>query len=116
MARTLLTKTVAPGSYPTDGVALTLAAADITNKNEFTMEGDDLLVVRNDDAAAQTVTITSVADDMGRTGDITADSLAADAWCIYGPFRDTKGWAQAGRRLYLEASSVNIKFAVVKLS
>lgn len=114
--RVLVVKTLAPKSYPTDGVLLTLTAADVSNKNYFVMEGDDLLIVRNDGTGAQTVTIASVADDMGRTGDITADSLAQDTWAVYGPFRNTAGWAQTQRHMYLEASDAGMKFAVVKLS
>lgn len=109
-------KTIAAGPYPTDGVLLTLTAADTGVKNYFVMEGDDLLICRNDGSGAQTVTINSVVDDMGRTGDIVTDSIAQDAWAIYGPFRDTSGWAQAQRRMHLEASDAGMKFAVVRLS
>ena len=116
MARTTITKTTASGSYPTAGVAVTWTDADATNKNTFTMGGNDLLLVRNAHAAtAKTVTINSVADAMNRTKDITAESLAAGVVKCFGPFKHLAGWAQSTGALNLEGEDSDIKFAVIAL-
>ncbi len=115
MARTALTKTVAPGAYAAAGAALTMAAADVANKNSFVANGDDLIVAQNTDAVnPYTVTITSVADPYGRTKDIATESIAAGAIHIFGPYA-LPGWQQADGSIYLEASNAAIKFGVIKL-
>jgi hypothetical protein len=115
-ARTSLVKTTASGSYPTAAVAVTFAAADASNKNSFIMNANELLIAWNGHATDPfTVTINSIADTHGRTKDITADSLAAGEMHVYGPFRELEGWQQASGVLHLEASSVEIKFAVIAL-
>ena len=73
MAPTALTKTTAPGSYPTAGTTVTMNDADAANGNYFTMTGQELLLVQNAHAsAAKTWTLTSVANSRGRSRDITA--------------------------------------------
>jgi hypothetical protein len=114
-ARVILTKTVANGSYPTDGVALTLTAADITDKNRFQMTGDDVLLIYNSGASPYTFTIYSVANARGRTGDITTESIVAGAVKVLGPFKSKPGWVQSDGYLWLEASNAAVKFAVVKI-
>lgn len=75
MARTNLTKTTAPGRYSTTGAAVTMAAADIVDKNQFVASGNDVIIAHNTGAAPATVTITSAADPYGRTGDVEAVGL-----------------------------------------
>lgn len=117
MPRTTLTKIQAPGSYPTAGVVVTFTAYDATNKNDFNMTGDDLLLIRNDHAStAKTFTLNSVADEMGRTRNIAAQSLAAGVTYVVGPFTNKVGWAQTGNKLHFEGEDNNIKFAVIKLT
>jgi len=114
MARTVLTPSVAPGAYPSAGVAVTEAAADVVNFNSFVSTGKELLVARNTDTNPHTVTINSVADDKGRTGDITAESIAAGAIRIYGPFAKSY-WAQSGGSINCQASDVTVKLSVIQL-
>jgi hypothetical protein len=116
MARATLVKTTAPGPYTADGVAITWTAAVVADKEEFLMEGNDLLLVRNEDASPHTFTITSAADRMGRLGHITAQSLAAGAWAVLGPFKKLDGWQQSTGVLYIEADDVNVEWAVIKLA
>ena len=114
MARTALTKTIAPGSFPTAGVVATFAAADVVNKNSFVMTSKEILLVKNAHATnPQTVTINSVADEMGRSGDITTFSIAAGDTAVFGPFKDKTGWAQSGGVMYLEGSTTDITFCVL---
>lgn len=116
MARQVLTKTTLTRTgWPTDGVSITWTAADAANKDEFTLTGKEVVLARNTDSVnAETVTINSVAIN-GRTGDITADSIAADGMAVYGPFNVDGGWAQTDGTLHLEASSSDVEFAVLVL-
>lgn len=98
-----------------DGVALTFVAADATNKEQVSLTGREVIVAWNSSAdTARTVTITSVADEMGRTGDIATDSLAFGTFHVYGPF-SLEGWEQTDGNLYFEASHADVKFAVIRL-
>lgn len=114
MARTAVVKSLAPGNYPTAGVVVTWAAADVVNKNVFNMGSKDLLLVRNTDSSSHTVTITSTADPQGRLGDIT-DTIEAGTMRVYGTFVRTvgNGWAQSNGDLNFEANSALVEFAVV---
>lgn len=113
---TALTKTTAPGSYPTDGVAITFTAADAVNKDQFVMSGDDLLLVHNTHGSTgYTFTITSIADPHGRTADIATEAIAAGVVRVLGPFKNKVGWVQSDGNLYLEANNAAVKFAVIKL-
>lgn len=114
MARTLLVKTtLTDNGWPTDGVTATFAAADTVNDNYFVHTGKEIVVARNSGASPRTVTINSVAVN-GRTGDITADSIAAGATHVYGPF-DITGFRQTDGNINLEADHAEVLFAVFVL-
>ncbi len=114
MARTLLTATVAPGQYPAAGVAATEAASDVANGNMFVSTGKELLVARNTDVSTHHVTVNSVADDKGRTGDITSEAIAAGAIRVYGPFAKSY-WAQSNGNINCSADDATVKFTVIQL-
>ena len=114
MARTTLAATDVPGKFATDGVAVTWAAADAANGNQFVCTGREVLLARNTDASAHTVTVTSTADSAGRTGDITADSIAADAMHVYQEF-PTVGWMQSNGYIYVDCDDVTVELAVLRL-
>jgi hypothetical protein len=62
---------IAIQSVPRNGGAvLALATPDAANGNNFANDGKTELVVLNTDAAPHTVTVRSVADAFGRTGDV----------------------------------------------
>ncbi len=117
MPRTAITVQTPPGAYPgtiaADAADLTWVAADVANKNSFVCAGGELVLVRNDDASAQTVTITSVADEYARTGDVSAYSVGAGEYALFGPI-PVAGWRQSDGSVYLEASSANVKLAVIR--
>ncbi len=70
--------------------------------------------MRNDNAGAQTVTITSEADEKNRLGDIEDYSVGIGEYAMFGPFpRD--GWADSGGYLNFEASAADMYFAVIRL-
>lgn len=118
MGRTSLTKTVALGSYgnyATAGVAeLIMAAADTANNNQFTANGNDLVIAHNTGGSACTITVISSADPFGRIKDITTYSIDAGDYAIFGPFALT-GWVQSDGKIYLQASDASVKFGVVHL-
>lgn len=120
MARATLTKLAALGSksapYATANAAdLPMTAADASNKNQFAVGGNDLVIAHNTGASAYTVTVTSVADPQyGRTGDIAAYSIGAGEYAVFGPF-NMAGWLQTDGYVYLEASNASVKFGVVQL-
>jgi hypothetical protein len=113
MARTVLTKTTAPGSYSHTGTKLTLSGADTSNKNKFIAGGTDIIVAQNTDGSAQTVTITSTLDPYNRDKDIETYNIPAGEIHIFGPF-STRGWQQSDGYIYLEASSANVNFGIIK--
>lgn len=115
MARVSHTPDDAPGNYPTAGVTVTQTAADTTNKEEFPMTGRELLLAYNSGASAATVSIDSVANQQGRTGDISVDSIAAGETHVYGPFTSRRGWVQGDGTLNFEASSADIEFSVIRM-
>ncbi len=119
MARASLTLTTALGSYPTlqpaaNACDMAMAAANVADKNQFTASGNDLIVAHNTGVGAVTLTITSVVDTYNRTGDITAYSIGAGEFAVFGPLKST-GWIQTDGKVYLEASSADLKLGVVAL-
>jgi len=118
MPRTLLTAQVPLGPYPgtvsADDLDFTWAAADLANGNDFAFTGRELILARNDDAAPQTITLTSVADSKKRMGTITAYSRAAGE---YGMFwaGSLEGWVQSGNKFFIDVSDASIFLAIIKL-
>lgn len=115
MARVTHTPTQALATdAQSDGVSLTFTAADATNKEQVALTGREIIIARNTGAGARTVTITSTADELGRTDDITADSIPAGEFHIYGPF-GLEGWEQTDGNLYFEAEHAEVTFAIIRL-
>lgn len=117
MPRTPLTPVVATQPLTSStyvGVAAASTAADTSNMNSTPCTGKELLHVRNSGASPYTVTVTSVADALGRTKDIAADSIAAGASAIYGPF-PVDGWKQSDGSLYFQGSNAALLFTVIRL-
>lgn len=119
MARTILTATTACGSYPSlpltaNSADLAMSAADIADLNQVVATGKDLVFAHNTNVGAQTITITSAANKRNRTGDITAYSIGAGEYAVFGPF-DSAGWMQSTGYLYFQASHAEVKLGVVSL-
>ena len=114
--RTAITKSSAPGAFTTAGVEVVFAAADVSNKNNYIMTSDELLVARNTGASTRTITVNSSADERGRVKDITTENILAGAYRVYGPFRSKVGWVQSGGVLHFEASNAEVEFSVIKLN
>lgn len=120
MARATLTKITPLGSYPAlalvaDSADITFTAANATDKEQFVMSGNDLLLAWNTGAGARTVTLTSSADPNNRrTGDITTYSIGAGEIAVFGPFKKD-GWVQSGNYMFIEAAHAEVKWAVITL-
>jgi len=119
VARVLVAAQTTPGSYPAlqpapGSLAIAMQAADASLFNYTPLNnGKTYLLAQNTDSGAHTVTITSVADTLGRTGDITSYSLAAGVIAQFGPFQ-TIGWTNGGQ-LWFQADNALVKFAVITL-
>ena len=113
MPTTAITKQAAPRAYPTAWSDLTLAAADATNENHFVASGKDLIIVKNDNAGAQTIEIDGTVDAYGRTVTVTK-SIAAGAFAMFGPVPSAY-WANSSGQIVLDPSHVDLKIAVISL-
>lgn len=121
MARTAITITTPPASYPALPLAansadVTLAAADVANGNQIAwgQSGRMVVLVQNSGASsAHTVTITSAPDAYNRTGDITSYSLAAGELGAF--VLNRAGWMQADGNLYLAGDHAEIKIGAFRI-
>ncbi len=121
MARLVLVPQELPGSYPdlpvvADSVDLTFVAsgADFVDGFSFPLTGRELLIIRNDNIAAKTVTIDSVAAKRtNREGDITAYSIGIGEYVALGPF-SKDGWQQSDGSLHGEVSAADLFLIVLK--
>ncbi len=84
---------------------ITLGAVDAVNGMMFPNDGATILIIRNSDAAAKTVTIKSVPDEAGRSVDQVI-TVAAGAIAIVGLLRPA-WWNQRST----DAGSVYIDFS-----
>lgn len=79
----------------------------------FAHTGREVLLVRNGNAGAQTVSVSSVGDAKGRKADVTNFSFAAGEFgAIHLP---VAGWRQPDGQLYIAASATDVAFAVLRL-
>ncbi len=122
MARLALTPKSLPAKYPALPIAAnaldftwTEAGADFADGFSFPLTGKEILLVRNDNAGAQTVTISSVADEYGRTGDITTYSVGIGEYAVFPQFQ-LAGWKQSDGKLYGAASAADVSLAVLRLT
>ena len=122
MARLALTAVQMPAKYPllqptanAWDVAFTPAGADFADGASVTLTGKEIIIVHNANAAAKTVTVSSVVDSYNRTGDVTAYSIGIGEYCILPQFQ-TAGWQQADGKLYMAANAADVEFLVLRLS
>ncbi len=119
MPRVTLTRTTPLGPYPTlqpaaDALDLVMTAGDASQLNQFLLDGPGILVVQNTGVGARTFTITSVADGLNRTGDVTAFSMAAADISVF-KIDNVAGWRQTDGYLYITPSHAEIKFGFIRL-
>jgi hypothetical protein len=94
-------------------LVVTPAAMDNTNGNTFAATGNEILLFQNSDSASHTITISSVADALGRTGDIATYAIAAGVIAAI-EMKQLAGWLQSGGVVNLTASSALVLCAVLR--
>lgn len=111
---TNINKQTAPGFWSTAGLLLTETAADVGSGNETAGVNDVLLIAHNTHGSTTyTVTITSAADQYGRTGNVQAVNVAAGAIHV---FRLTMhGWADSNGKFNFSANNAAVKFGLITL-
>ena len=121
MARLLLTVQQILPKYPTTPLVAnsadfvwTAAGADFVDGVRFPLTGQEVVLIRNDNAGAQTVTVEGVVDPYNRVGPITTYSVGIGEYAAF-PAMALTGWAQTSRELYLTASAADVMFAIVRL-
>lgn len=94
----------------------TFAAGTITDGDTFVCTGKELLILDNTDGGATTVTITSVADEKNRTGDITTYSIGAGEFaCFTIGLTNSLGWKSTAGKVRITVSDADLKVAVLRL-
>ncbi len=113
MARTALTPIDIPASYDATGVALTWSATDPANGNYFVATGREIILIRNDDVASQTLTVSSVDDPYGRSESWTK-AVAAAAYACSQLF-PIIGYRQTNGQVYIDSTDADLKVCILRL-
>ena len=120
MALTTVTPQEVAGPYVSEAAAqltaLTWTAMDATNNNKVVIPNRRVLILfRNDNAAAQYVTIASSNDPYGRTAPITQLDIAIGGYA--GRIFEPVGWEQTlgGRDLMITPESTDVNILVIPL-
>ena len=92
----------------------TTAGADFADGVRFPHTGREIVLIRNDNVGAQTVTVESVIDPQRRTGDITTYSVGIGEYAVFNAMAIT-GWRQTSGEFWLTASATDVFFAVLRL-
>ncbi len=103
MPRTALTvQTIPPHG---GGIqSITFTAADATNNHEFENDGRTMLLAKCTDASSKTVTVVSVPDLYGRSGNLAMVVPATTGEAIAGPFPPGL-WSQSNGRVNVDVSA-----------
>lgn len=106
-----------PFDAVTAGLITFAFTAGNTGGDTITITGRELIIVQNTGVGARTFTIASQVDEKGRTGDITAYSLAAGEFAYFtGGLTNSIGWRNVSTGLLtITPSHAEVKYAVLKL-
>lgn len=118
MARQTHTVVQLLGPYPNPlavaaATQKTAVAGDAVNFEQVRLTGKEVVHIRNSGATGRVVTFTSVADEKGRTGDVS-DTIAAGKDAYYGPFA-VAGWQQSDGMLYFAVAHAECLIVVERL-
>ena len=120
MARVALTPVVAKGPFPgalsAGDLKLTETAGDASVFNSWVPNGREILVAHNTDSGGHHITLHSVADAQGRTGDITSYALGAGEVHVFSFFGSLLGWLQNDGSIYVDVDDATVKLAVLRVS
>ena len=120
MAATIITVQQLLSPFPT--LPLTANSADIvftaltpTDGDTFVCTGREIILIYNG-SGTNTLAITANPDSQGRTVDMTAYSLAATSYAVFGQgLTNAPGWKSSAGLIKLTPSSANTLCAVVRL-
>ena len=106
-----------PFEAVTAGTITFAFTAGNTGGDTISITGRELIIIQNTGVGARTFTIASQADEKGRTGDITAYSLAAGEFAYFtGGLTNSIGWRNVSTGLLtITPSHAEVKYAVLKL-
>jgi len=95
-------------------LAVTFTACDSVNGNSFASTGREIVFINNTGGSAYTVTVTSVADQLGRTDtSLTNYSVAAGAIAAV-QMKYQTGWITGTQTINMTCSNAAVKFAIVQ--
>jgi len=104
----------APALQPAaNSLDVVFTAPTDTNGVKFLAQGNEIVFAQNTDVGAQTLTVVSVADELNRTGDITAYSLGAGEFAQI-PIYPQKGFRDSSGYITITVSNIAIKFLVFR--
>lgn len=108
---TNLPSTAAPAGYAIAPASFTWVGCDASNGNSFPNTGRELLLVHNNDSSAHVVTVASVADELGRTGDSTKN-INGGSYYVF-QFFQPKGWRQSDGTIRVTCADSTIQYALL---
>jgi hypothetical protein len=118
MSKTALTPVqLKQNNYAVQATDLAITfASDAVNGNLFGCTGKEILLVQNaDSGAAHTFTVTSVADALGRSGDIAAYSIPASGFAAI-QLNQIAGWKETDGNIYVSVSDSHVMFCVLRIN
>lgn len=100
-----------------NGADFTFGAGTTGAGDTIAATGREIILAQNSSGStAYTLTITSVADEKNRTGDITTYSLAANEFAAFGVgLTNKQGWKNGSGLIAVTVENAAIKWAVLRL-
>jgi hypothetical protein len=99
-----------------NGADYTMTAGTVTDGDTFVCTGREILLCRNINVAAKTITITSIADETNRTEDITTYSIGASEYAVFGVgLTNSKGWKSTAGTIRITVEHADVLVAVLRL-
>jgi hypothetical protein len=98
------------------GITFAFTAGN-TGGDTISITGREIIIIQNTGIGARTFTIASEVDEKGRSGPITAYSLAAGEFAYFtGGLTNSLGWRNVSTGLLtITPSHAEVKYAVLKL-
>lgn len=91
-------------------------AGTVSDGDTFVCTGRELLLAKNTNVGAQTITIVSTVDETNRTEDIATYSLAAGDYAVFGQgLTNSKGWKSDAGTIRITVSHAEVLVAVLRL-